>query len=191
MKEILTWQQRMTLNKSNKHTGSTHLAIQTTAMQAEINDLRAECQIVTAERDLFLSTCDKMRGEVDRLRAERKKLMEQEPVAVVDSGLTGGIGWVEGTCLEDGQELYAATIPPAQPEVSAGLGTVSYKTDHSEVTHTMRLPAARSAPAEAVLDVDWLANVIRVVDGDNKLGAGALAEQIVAMLASPQQKKEG
>lgn len=30
-----------------------------------------------------------------------------------------------------------------------------------------------------VPDVDWLSNVIRRVDGNNSLGAGALAEEIV------------
>ena len=38
-------------------------------------------------------------------------------------------------------------------------------------------------PAPAVLDVDWLSNVIRTVDGNNTLGAGALAEKIVEALS--------
>jgi hypothetical protein len=34
------------------------------------------------------------------------------------------------------------------------------------------------------IDVDWLANVIRSVDGNNQLGAGALAEKIAEALAN-------
>jgi hypothetical protein len=33
-------------------------------------------------------------------------------------------------------------------------------------------------------DVDWLASIIRSVDGNHKLGAGALAEKIVEALAT-------
>jgi hypothetical protein len=40
-----------------------------------------------------------------------------------------------------------------------------------------------------VPDIDWLANVIRTVDGSNKLGAGALAEKIVEALAAMQCEK--
>lgn len=36
-----------------------------------------------------------------------------------------------------------------------------------------------AAPKALAPDVDWLSNVIRQVDGNNKLGAGALAEKIV------------
>ena len=34
------------------------------------------------------------------------------------------------------------------------------------------------------MDIDWLANVIRTVDGNHSLGAGALAEAIVAALTA-------
>jgi len=41
-----------------------------------------------------------------------------------------------------------------------------------------------AAPKALALDVDWLANVIRQVDGNHKLGAGALAEKIVEAIAA-------
>lgn len=48
--------------------------------------------------------------------------------------------------------------------------------------------ALLSSVAPRVPDVDWLSNVIRAADGNNTLGAGALAEKIVeAMIAAAQQ----
>jgi hypothetical protein len=39
-------------------------------------------------------------------------------------------------------------------------------------------------PALGEIDVDWLSQVIRKADGNHSLGAGALAEAIIAALAS-------
>jgi hypothetical protein len=55
--------------------------------------------------------------------------------------------------------------------------------------HWMPIPsapgaAAPSAAAPVAVDVDWLSNVIRAADGNNTLGAGALAEKIVEALAA-------
>lgn len=41
-----------------------------------------------------------------------------------------------------------------------------------------------TAPMVCVPDVDWLANVIRTADGNHSLGAGALAEAIVAAMSA-------
>jgi hypothetical protein len=40
---------------------------------------------------------------------------------------------------------------------------------------------------EKSVDVDWLSNVIRAADGEHKLGAGALAEKIVAAILGAKQ----
>ena len=59
----------------------------------------------------------------------------------------------------------------------------------SGLSHTKRdkwhtVPLYTSA--QTIPDVDWLASVIRSVDGNHTLGAGALAEKIVeAMSAAP------
>lgn len=43
------------------------------------------------------------------------------------------------------------------------------------------------APEGMVIDVDWLSNVIRAANGENKLGAGALAEKIVEAIAKAEK----
>jgi hypothetical protein len=57
-----------------------------------------------------------------------------------------------------------------------------------------KLYAAPVQAAPVVPDVDWLSNVIRMVDGEHKLGAGALAEKIVEAIAAapsaPAQEKK-
>lgn len=51
-------------------------------------------------------------------------------------------------------------------------------------------PADPDADEVKVPDVAWLSNVIRSADGNNTLGAGALAEKIVeAMLAAPKKQE--
>lgn len=52
----------------------------------------------------------------------------------------------------------------------------------------VRLLAARPVPAQAVPDVDALAQYIRSIDGQNSLGAGALAERIVEWMEAPEHK---
>jgi len=47
---------------------------------------------------------------------------------------------------------------------------------------------AAALAKQAVPDVDWLAQVIRTVDGNHSLGAGALAEKIVAAIAQVETK---
>jgi hypothetical protein len=54
----------------------------------------------------------------EAIAAERARLAGQEAVAVVDSGLSGGIGWTKsGSNLVDGQELYAAPVPAQAKKV--------------------------------------------------------------------------
>lgn len=62
-------------------------------------------------------------------------------------------------------------------------GYMTYQREHMSC-----IRAAKQAQPSAVPDVDWLAQVIRAVDGNHSLGAGALAEKIVdAMLAAAQK----
>ena len=53
-------------------------------------------------------------------------------------------------------------------------------------------PALRAAARDAAreIDINWLANVIRVNSGDhlNPIGAGALAEKIVAALSAAKER---
>jgi len=82
------------------------------------------------------------------------------------------------------EESMLATSPaaPVQKPVATTAashiaGEVGYCQFHTAVPNDTKLyiqPALAAIP-----DVDWLANVIRVEDGNNSLGAGALAEKIV------------
>jgi hypothetical protein len=48
--------------------------------------------------------------------------------------------------------------------------------------------AYKAGMAAAVPDVDYLAQIIRMVDGKNSLGAGALAEKIIEAMAAQEVK---
>jgi hypothetical protein len=50
--------------------------------------------------------------------------------------------------------------------------------------------AQLEAENERLMDVDNLAQIIRIVDGSNTLGAGALAEAIIDALAEQEQDDE-
>ena len=68
-------------------------------------------------------------------------------------------------------------------------GYVTWGQAHEIVELILPLLAASSAPVEqaapiTVPNVDWLANVIRTANGNNTLGAGALAEKIVEAIAA-------
>jgi len=53
-----------------------------------------------------------------------------------------------------------------------------------EELNALLAQAREEGRKEALLDVDWLSNVIREVDGKHELGAGALAEKIVERMAN-------
>jgi len=60
---------------------------------------------------------------------------------------------------------------------------VAYPDELAAIMNAARAPLlARIAELEAKLDVDYIAQVIRMVDGNNSMGAGALAEAIVAAI---------
>jgi hypothetical protein len=102
-----------------------------------------------------------------------------------------------------------SAIEQAKKALEAGLQQIYHDGVSTEPSHPKRIAATamesalaalqpqdlpeaagihRAMTAQAVTfpDVDWFANVIRTVDGQHKLGAGALAEMIVeAMLREP------
>jgi DNA repair exonuclease SbcCD ATPase subunit len=67
---------------------------------------------------------------------------------------------------------------------NAALAAAKLALDQASQRH-LEIEAERDTlAAKLVPDVDWLANVIRQVDGNHKLGAGALAEKIVEAIAA-------
>lgn len=75
-------------------------------------------------------------------------------------------------------------IPTWQERCDQGKECSISKAKEDEIADLRAALAAKVQPV-AVPDVDWLANVIRSVDGNHKMGAGALAEKIVQALAAP------
>jgi len=67
---------------------------------------------------------------------------------------------------------------------------MQFGTDRIVIERALR-KAFAAGQASKVPDVDWLANVIRAVDGRHSLRAGALAEKIVeAMLAAARRRRQ-
>lgn len=55
------------------------------------------------------------------------------------------------------------------------------------LTEASRIAAAHDAPSSdpVAIDANWLSNVIRSTDGSHTIGAGELAEKIVAAIGAP------
>lgn len=88
--------------------------------------------------------------------------------------------------LAEQQAMFHVNMLRAWPEKSHDeiAATINSKGGAEELNKLL-FEAREEGRKEVVPDVDWLANVIRAVDGAHTLGAGALAEKIIeAMLAA-------
>ena len=77
-----------------------------------------------------------------------------------------------------------------QPEREPGRYVMTLAGEHAEYTPVEEVGAVPQSEREGLPSVDELAQIIREVDGDHSLGAGALAESILARLASPAHPDE-
>jgi len=101
-----------------------------------------------------------------------------EPVGIVNPAFVGGVEWLIDWAeapLPDDTLLY--THPPFSPDWNA----VQLLSEENLALH--RRIAELEAEKVEPINIDWLSNVIRAVDGNNTLGAGALAEKIVEHIA--------
>lgn len=114
-----------------------------------------------------MDTMTEMQARIEQLRAKpADRITEQDALALVDSAMHHYIFNDRNVNIDDWFE-------------SEGRALLD------------KLNADRE-PAVSVPDVDWLAETIRRVDGDHKLGAGALAEKIIsAMLSASPADSEG
>lgn len=121
----------------------------------------------------LVDECDTLRTLERRAESERDELRAR--LAEMNSSYAHDAVWEAlQRMIEDGQ-----TKGPASREDAL---TVARHRDR------VRLLAASPVPAQAVPDVDALAQYIRSIDGQNSLGAGALAERIVEWMEAPEHK---
>jgi hypothetical protein len=126
----------------------------------------AKEHLEVAER--FFDESAVLRKDNETLRAELTALRAAQKPAVEP------LGFFTGEPIFTGEHIEQRVILNFNP---CPEGTPCYE-------------APPSPEPAKVADVDWLANVIRTVDGNNSLGAGALAEAIVAaMLAASGEGK--
>ena len=176
----------------------------------EIERLRTESAGLIDDMNL-------LRDNNTALRARIAAMEQQETVAQVGVHKTGGnagIAWSARPLNEfdslpplcDGDKLYLA--PGAQPAPSALaeaiIADMQAQHDSELITENdsgealIRLDGAIAAvednfalaqPTPSVPAVDALAQFIREIDGAHQLGAGVLAEHIVAWLAAAPEAK--
>jgi hypothetical protein len=121
-------------------------------------------------------------GGITKRRIEQG---EAEPVAVLDC-------W-EKDLVHDLVIETERAIKQRDEFLKTGVSTAGHGGSHDTcfgfiVRKYMAKLGTRPAPRAAVPDVDILAQFIRSIDGDNSLGAGALAERILEWLAAaPEQ----
>lgn len=119
-------------------------------------------QIIERIASLEAANAEQAR-RITELEEEREALEKQEPV---------------GTCLPAWDAKWRKNLKLPAINSPWCLSLLLYSPDSTSDGGRHRIPLyARPVPART-LDVEWLSNVIREVDGGHTLGAGALAEAI-------------
>ena len=111
-----------------------------------------------------------MTTTIELLQGERSK--QAEPViAYIVEGFEGNTVIAKHLSFE-----------PQQAKDTASVFSQHYPTVSTRALYASSQPA--QVNQQQLLDVDWLSKVIRAADGNNTLGAGALAEVICAAIAA-------
>lgn len=112
---------------------------------------------------------------------ERFALALSEKLAAAERKRGVSTEWAKSDWMDECREQLARHIEEGDPlDVAA---YCAFLWHHGEPTSSASAPHTDIAPAYALPSVDALAQVIRTVDGNHSLGAGALAEKIVEHIA--------